>query len=179
MSAVVLLFAGAALVCAAPVDMNGQFKRYSKKSLAPVDWGLNMAPAAAKKIKVTVQPSQDPKQSNVLIVDTTKGSGAPLRHTKGFPCKAGDKVVFSADVTAVGGFSVNFTKYGKKGFLKSQGKGFRLLGRKTPVKFEIVLTEDKNPKILHKVHMVMNFPKGKISRVENLKVELIPAAAKK
>ena len=176
MFAAVLLFAGTALVRAADVDMNGQFKRYSK-TFAPADWGLNMSRAQAQSIKLTVQPSTDPAKSNVLVIDTTKSTnGAPLRHTKGFACKAGDKLIFSADVTLVGSITFDFNKYGRKGFLRSQKKGYRLLGKKTPVKFELVLNEDTPPKELYKVHMVMHFQKGKVSKVENLKIDLIPAA---
>ena len=175
MFAAVLLLTGSALVCAADADVNGQFKRYSK-TFAPADWGLNMSRAQAQTIKVTVQPSTDPAKSNVLVVDTTKSThGAPLRHTKGFACKAGDKLILSADITAIGSISFDFSKYGRKGFLRSQRKGYRLLGRKTPVKFELLLNEDNPPKELYKIHMIMHFPKGKVSKVENLKVELIPA----
>jgi hypothetical protein len=174
--AAVLLFAGSALVSAVDADVNGQFKRYSK-NFAPADWGLNMSRAQAQSIKLTVQPSTDPAKSNVLVIDTTKSSyGAPLRHTKGFACKAGDKLILSADVTAIGSISFDFTKYGRKGFLRSQKKGYRLLGKKVLVKFELLLNEDNPPKELYKVHMVMHFPKGKVSKVENLKVDLIPAA---
>ena len=176
MLAAVLLLAGYALVCAADADVNGQFKRYSK-TFAPADWGLNMSRAQAQNIKVTVEPSTDPAKSNVLVVDTTKSAqGAPLRHTKGINCKAGDKLILTADVTAIGSISFDFNKYGRKGFLRSQKKGYRLLGRKTQVKFELVLNEDTPPKELYRVHMVMHFPKGRVSKVENLKVELIPAA---
>ena len=176
MLAAVLFLAGAAFVCAADADVNGQFKRYSK-TFTPLDWGLNMSKAQAQSIKVTVQPSTDSAKSNVLVVDTTQSTnGAPLRHTKGIPCKAGDKLILSADITAKGSISFDFTKYGRKGFLRSQKKGFRLLGRKTPVKFELILNEDNPPKELYRVHMVMHFPKGRVSKVENLKVELIPVA---
>lgn len=138
-----------------------------------------MAPKQAKLIKLTVKPSEDPKKSNVLHIDTTKGSYLPLRHVKGIPCKPGDKIIITADVKVAGGFSITLNKYGKKGFLRDQGQSYRLLGRKTPVKFETVLTEDKVPKDLFKVHVIMTFPKGKVSTIENLKIEHIPAAAKK
>ena len=96
-SSLALLFAGAAILCAAPVDANGMFKRYNKKTFAPADWSPNMAPKHAKLINLTVKPSEDPKKSNVLTIDTTKGGGVPLRHVKGIPCKPGDEIIITAE----------------------------------------------------------------------------------
>ena len=177
-SSLALLFAGAAILCAAPVDANGMFKRYNKKTFAPADWGPNMAPQHAKLINLTVKPSEDPKKSNVLTIDTTKGGGVPMRHVKGIPCKPGDKIIITADVKVAGRFGITLNKYGKKGFLRDQGQSYRLLDKKTPIKFETVLTEDKVPKDLFKIHVILDFPKGKISTLENLKIEHIPAAKK-
>ena len=171
---IALVFAGAILLSAAEVKINGDFKHYSKKTLAPEGWGLNMAPANAKKVKLTVTPVEDKTKSNVLTLDTTLCS-APLRDTKPILCKAGDKITVTADVTAKGGFSFTWSKYGKKGFLRQQSKGFRLLGKKTTVKYETILTEDKPAKELYRVHLVMHVPKGGICQVENVKVDLIPA----
>ncbi|MBR2425497.1 MAG: hypothetical protein IKB16_02025 [Lentisphaeria bacterium] len=173
---IALVFAGAILLSAAEVNINGNFKWYSKKTLRPEQWGLNMNPAQAQQIKLTVTPVEDKTKSNVLTIDCTKGKSAPLRNTKAILCKAGDKITVTADVTVKGSFSFTWSKYGKKGFLRAQGKAFRLLGKKTTVKFETILTEDKPAKELYRVHLVMNFPGGKVSTVENVKVDLIPAA---
>ena len=175
MFAAVLLFAGAILLSAAEVKINGDFKWYSKKTLRPEQWGLNMSPAQAQQIKLTVTPVEDKTKSNVLTIDCTKGKSAPLRNTKPILCKAGDKITVTADVTAKGGIAFTWSKYGKKGFLRQQSKGFRLLGKKTTVKYETILTEDKPAKELYRVHLIMNFPGGKVSTVENVKVDLIPA----
>ncbi len=172
--AATLILAGALTLSAAPA-IDGFGKITPSGNLA--EWTLNMSPAQAKTIKIT--PVKNEAGQVVVTVDGTAfQKNVPLRHAKGILCKAGDKIVVTFDVKTAGSIKVSLHKYGDKGLMPSQTQAFRLMNRKTSVKFEFVLTEPAGNK-LFRVNPVLEFPGKVVSTAENLKIELIPAAEQK
>ena len=169
----VIFLAGTVALGAAPLlEGFGKVTRSGNLEL----WGLNMGAEQRKMVKISLVKNEAGK--DVMTVDGKEyKNNIPVRHTKGFLCKAGDKIVVTADVKVVGSFGITLHKYAKDGLLLSQAQKFRLMNRKTPVKFEFVLTEPAG-KTLYRVNPVLEFPGKGVSTAENLKIELIPATPK-
>ncbi|MBR2427629.1 MAG: hypothetical protein IKB16_12910 [Lentisphaeria bacterium] len=167
-------FASAIVLHAAPVThLDGDFTKIGKDG-RPVQWRLNMGPKMAKLVKISV--AKDEKGVNVVTVDTkaTPKNSAPLMGSA-IKCKAGDKIIVSADVKTAGSFSFGFYRYSAKALMKSiPAKSFRIMNRKTTVKAEFIMKDDAKLK-LDRVTPVLNLPANKVSSISNVKYELITA----
>ena len=172
-----------ALQGAVLTDIDGNFDKIDKKGM-PAKWRINMGPKMAAQVKLTIQ--KDDKGVGTLTVDATgtPKNDVPLMGTA-IRCKAGDKIIVSADVKTSGSFGFSFYRYadGKKPLMKGmKAKTFRIMNRKTTVKAEFIMTDDADKK-LYLVKPVLIMPKGKVTSISNVKYELITAeelnAAKK
>ena len=170
-----------ALQGAVLTDIDGNFDKIDKKGM-PAKWRINMGPKMAAQVKLTIQ--KDDKGVGTLTVDATgtPKNDVPLMGTA-IRCKAGDKIIVTADVKTSGSFGLNFYRYAEKALMKGmKAKTFRIMNRKTTVKAEFIMTDDADKK-LFRVTPVLNVQKGKVTTISNVKYELITAeelnAAKK
>lgn len=167
-------FASALVLQAAPLThLDGNFEKLDKNG-RPAKWRLNMGPKMANMVKISV--TKDDKGVNTVTVDTkaTPKNSAPLMGSA-IKCKAGDKIIVSADVKTAGSFSFGFYRYSAKALMKGMpAKSFRIMNRKTTVKAEFVMTDDAKLK-LDRVTPVLNLPANKVSSISNVKYELITA----
>ena len=171
-----IAFASAiALQGAVLTDLDGNFEKIDKKGL-PVKWRVNMGTKMAAQLKISV--TKDDKGVNTLTVDA---AGTPKNDVPWMGphirCKAGDKIIVSADVKTSGSFGFSFYRYadGKKPLMKGmKAKTFRIMNRKTTVKAEFIMTDDADKK-LYLVKPVLIMPKGKVTSISNVKYELITA----
>ena len=170
-----------ALQGAVLTDVDGNFDKIDKKGM-PAKWRINMGPKMAAQVKLTIQ--KDDKGVGSLTVDATgtPKNDVPLMGTA-IRCKAGDKIIVTADVKTSGSFGLNFYRYAEKALMKGMKvKTFRIMNRKTTVKAEFIMTDDADKK-LFRVTPVLNVQKGKVTTISNVKYELITAeelnAAKK
>ncbi len=170
-----------ALQGAVLTDVDGNFDKIDKKGM-PAKWRINMGPKMAAQVKLTIQ--KDDKGVGTLTVDATgtPKNDVPLMGTA-IRCKAGDKIIVTADVKTSGSFGLNFYRYAEKALMKGmKAKTFRIMNRKTTVKAEFIMTDDVDKK-LFRVTPVLNVQKGKVTTISNVKYELITAeelnAAKK
>ncbi len=177
-------FASAIVLQAAPVtQIDGNFEKVDKNGM-PAKWRVNMGQKMAKLVKISV--TKDEKGVGTLTVDST---GTPKNTVpmmgSAIRCKAGDKIIVSADVKTSGSFGFTFYRYAEKALMKGmKSKTFRIMNRKTTVKAEFIMTDDNPPKNakaddskykLYRVTPVLHFPAGKVSSVSNVKYELITA----
>ena len=170
-----------ALQGAVLTDIDGNFDKIDKKGM-PAKWRINMGPKMAAQVKLTIQ--KDDKGVGTLTVDATgtPKNDVPLMGTA-IRCKAGDKIIVTADVKTSGTFGLGFYRYAEKALMKGmKHQTFRIMNRKTTVKAEFIMTDDADKK-LFRVTPVLNVQKGKVTTISNVKYELITAeelnAAKK
>lgn len=170
-----------ALQGAVLTDIDGNFDKIDKKGM-PAKWRINMGPKMAAQVKLTIQ--KDDKGVGTLTVDATgtPKNDVPLMGTA-IRCKAGDKIIVTADIKTSGSFGLGFYRYAEKALMKGmKTKTFRIMNRKTTVKAEFIMTDDADKK-LFRVTPVLNVQKGKVTTISNVKYELITAeelnAAKK
>lgn len=162
-----------ALQGAVLTDIDGNFDKIDKKGM-PAKWRINMGPKMAAQVKLTIQ--KDDKGVGTLTVDATgtPKNDVPMMGTA-IRCKAGDKIIVSADVKTSGSFGLGFYRYAEKALMKGmKAKTFRIMNRKTTVKAEFIMTDDADKK-LFRVTPVLNMQKGKVTSISNVKYELITA----
>jgi hypothetical protein len=179
-----IAFASAIVLHAAPVtQIDGNFEKIDKNGM-PAKWRVNMGQKMAKLLKISV--TKDEKGIGTLTVDAagTPKNTVPMMGSA-IRCKAGDKIIVSADVKTSGSFGLTFYRYAEKALMKGMKiKSFRIMNRKTTVKAEFIMTDDvpaKNAKAdnskykLFRVTPVLVLPAGKVSSISNVKYELVTA----
>lgn len=172
-----LTFAATLLLQGAPVYETKNFEKIQKNGM-PDGWRFNAGAKAIKQVKYQIKKNEKTgKKTFIVDLKALPKYTMPIMFS-GVKCKAGDKLIITAKAKVSGTLSFTLYRYGK-GLMKSiKPKSFRIMNRMTTIKAEFIMTDDPKDK-LSKVTTTVYVPAGKVTEIEDIKIELLPAAAKK